>query len=81
MGEDSLNCWQWAVVVEMLTQAQLWPHEGWSFSNQSGLLHPPALPGLSWDYPALGITGPAEVPLGYQLPAAAAVARKHGQQR
>lgn len=28
MGEDSLKCWQWAVVVEMQTQAQLWPHEG-----------------------------------------------------
>lgn len=78
MEKDSLKRWQWAVVVEMPTQAQVWPCAGGSFPSQAGLSHAPALPSLSWDYAALGIAGPVEVPLGCQLPAAAATARKRG---
>lgn len=78
MEEDAVKCWQWTVVVEMLTQAQVWPLVGGSFPSQAGLLHAPALPSLSWDYPALSIAGLAAVPLGCQLPAAVATARKRG---
>lgn len=55
-----------AVVVEMLTQAQVWPCSGGSFPSQAGLLHVPVQPSISRQYPALGTAGPAEVPLGCQ---------------
>lgn len=75
MQEDSLKCWQWAVLGGDVTEARVWPHVGGSFPSQTGLLHAPALPSLSGDYPALGNAGPGEVALECQLPAAAATTR------
>lgn len=46
--------------------------------KEAGLLHAPVLSSLFWDCAALGFAGPAEVPLGCQLPAALAMVRKRG---
>lgn len=55
-----------AVVVEMLTQGQVWPCSGGSFPSQVGLLHVPVQRSISWQDAALGIAGSAEVPLDCQ---------------
>lgn len=55
-----------AVVVEMLTQAQVRPCSGGSFPSQVGLLHVPVQRSISWQCAALGIARSTEVPLDCQ---------------